>query len=251
MNKLAKTLFMSLVASAATCAFAGEGNSLITFSTEKDFYANGDPVLDGEWYALCWSNQAGGFAGLNNDCTPKNKADKVLICAKLAKGGRCPLTVFQVPEEIAPTDGEYSVYLLDTRIDAKTPAGVENGHPAVVKSSAQSTTFRVNGRTQATIAKTEAEGVAASTGFAIAGGTEVATPASIQSIDPNFSDTQVKIEVANMLPSVSYKVVYGKEIDKLESSVVETDNRAFDATEPVAFLIDKEDAKFFKLDTAK
>ena len=254
MKNLAKSFFATIFALAATTALAGVGNTLISFSTEKDFYANGDEVLDGEWYALCWSNQAGGFAGLKSDCTPVNDADKVFILASRAKDGRCPLTIFQIDENYAPADGQYYVYLLDTRVSATELAGKSaNGGPAKVNSSAVSTNFSVssNGRTTAKIAKTEADGAEASTGFSIAAGTSVSAPAQIVGIDPDFSDTQVEIKVANMHPSISYKVVYGQELGKLNSSQVETDGREYGSTQPVSFFIDKADAKFFSLGLGK
>lgn len=254
MKKVAKTLFMSLIAAAASSAIAGVGNTLISFSTERDCYANGAPVLDGEWYALCWSNQDGGFAGLNSDCTPVNADDKVMILASRAKDGRCPLTIFQIDENCAPVDGEYTVYLLDTRTSATTLAGKgANGGPAKVNSAAIASNFSVStsGRTAVTVENSEADGITTANGFAIAEGVEVATPASIVAIDPNFSETQVEIRVADMLPSISYKVVYGSEIGKLDSAKIATDGRAYDSAVPVSFYIDKEDAKFFKLDLAK
>lgn len=253
MKNLARTFFVTLFALAAASAIAGVGNTLIWFSTEKDYYANGDAVLDGEWYALCWSNQPGGFAGLKSDCTPVNDADKVFILASRAENGHCPLTVFQINENFAPTDGQYYVYLLDTRINEKELAGrAANGGPAKVNSSAAASNFTVssNGKTTAKIFNTEADGEDVASGFVLSEGTKVPT-ASIIGIDPNFSETQVEIKVANMHPTISYKVIYGQEINKLNSAQIETLGRKYDSGEPVSFYISKDDAKFFKLDLAK
>jgi hypothetical protein len=51
------TKFGIMVASAAIAAgvFADAANVLVSFSTTSDRYADGTPVKDGEWYALCWS----------------------------------------------------------------------------------------------------------------------------------------------------------------------------------------------------
>ena len=53
--KFSKFCFTLATAVFAAGAFADAANVLISFSTTADTYADGTPVKDGEWYALCWS----------------------------------------------------------------------------------------------------------------------------------------------------------------------------------------------------
>lgn len=113
MKKLV-TLAFATIAAGAT--FAAANDLLITFSTlGPDKYADGTTVLDGERYALCWSEDFSQFA-IKPDGTAEG--GNVVLKARVAKGGRCPTTVFEVDAAKAPTGGEWAVYLLDTRVFA-------------------------------------------------------------------------------------------------------------------------------------
>ena len=117
----------------AGSASAGLDDKVLVFSsTGTDRYADGTPVADGECYALVWSPAGQAFAGFNADGTAASPADRVVLAAPLAKDGRCPETLFQVPAaEAAPLEGgTWSVCLVDTRTAAGVPAGVDaNGLP--------------------------------------------------------------------------------------------------------------------------
>ena len=112
---LSAGLVAALLLLVSGSAFAGVVDKVLVFSTPGvDRYADGSPVLDGECYALVWS-----------------PADRVVLAAPLAQGGRCPECLFQVPaEEAAPLEGgTWSVCLVDTRTAAGVPAGAANGVP--------------------------------------------------------------------------------------------------------------------------
>ena len=115
MNKIARNLVLACAVGLAGYAFAGEGNAIITFKTEADYYADGTPVKAGEWYALCWS-KSDTFSGLNTNCSLVDTTnDKVFIFVSRAKQktvgdatiGYCPKTNFQIPEEMVPVEGKF------------------------------------------------------------------------------------------------------------------------------------------------
>ena len=127
-------LFFSLCAA----AFANSvDDARISFSTVgPDRYADGSTVLDGECYALVWSND-GNFDGFAADGECIDPADRIVLAAPIAQGGRCPPVLFQIPaaeaDELA--GGRYAVYLLDTRVatgDTIRPRGTADGKPALV-----------------------------------------------------------------------------------------------------------------------
>jgi hypothetical protein len=72
-------------------------------TTGPDRYADGTVVLDGECYALVWSKD-GDFDGFdaNGDCV--DPEDRIVLVAPLAKGGRCPPVLFQIPAAEAKAD---------------------------------------------------------------------------------------------------------------------------------------------------
>ena len=111
-----KTLLAGFAALAAGAALAAANDVLITFSTPgPDKYADGTTVLDGERYALVWSQDLAGFS-FNAD--GEAVGGKVVLKAPVAKGGRCPTVVFEIDADYAASafpGGEYAVYLLDTR----------------------------------------------------------------------------------------------------------------------------------------
>ena len=118
------------------CALASSGSSVedhvLRFSSPgPDCYADGSPVADGECYALVWSPAGRAFSGFNADGTAASPDDRVVLAAPLAKDGRCPEVLFQVPiAEAAPLEGgTWSVCLVDTRTAAGVPAGTAAGLP--------------------------------------------------------------------------------------------------------------------------
>lgn len=141
MKKLLALLFTGLSAA----VFAGANDLLISFSTPgPDKYADGSTVLDGEFYALYYT-----------DANGKLSAEPVLA-APTAKGGRCTPVLFVIDEnEVSKyAGGTFSVFLLDTRVmvdGVAKPAAMENGKPANINLKAVVT-----------------DGIAQATGFASA-----------------------------------------------------------------------------------
>ena len=136
MKKKLITLLLSLGVTAVT--FANSlGDARLSFSTKgPDRYADGSVVMDGECYALVWS-QDGNFDGFsaNGECI--DPEDRIVLIAPIAKDGRCPPVLFQIPEAEADelAGGQYSVYLLDTRIasgETVRPCGTVNGKLALM-----------------------------------------------------------------------------------------------------------------------
>lgn len=106
-------------------------DSAIVFSTVgPDKYADGSTVLDGELYALVWTND-GVFEGFSADGKALDEKDKILIVAPLAKDGRCPKVMFQISRAAAVNYGKFEVFVMDTRVVASsgvvTPRGAANG----------------------------------------------------------------------------------------------------------------------------
>ena len=78
-NRMAKRALAAAVMLLGAACFGGADDELITFSTngsEQDRYADGQVVLDGECYALVWS-QDGAFEGINADGTLVDSNDNV------------------------------------------------------------------------------------------------------------------------------------------------------------------------------
>ena len=114
-----KLLFVAMMLAAGIC-LAAANDTILTFSTQgPDTYGDGSTVLDGERYALVWVKDGAAFAGLTADCKPLADTTKVIAVAPLAKGGRCPETVFEIDADYAETlkGGSFALYLLDTRVE--------------------------------------------------------------------------------------------------------------------------------------
>ena len=121
----------------AAVSFANSvGDARLSFSTKgPDRYADGSVVMDGECYALVWSKDGtfDGFAA-NGECI--DPEDRIVLIAPIAKDGRCPPVLFQIPEATANelSGGRYAVYLLDTRVtvgESVRPRGTVNGKLAL------------------------------------------------------------------------------------------------------------------------
>ena len=226
----------------ASGVFADAANVLISFSTDSDVYADGTPVLDGEWYALVWSAD-GNFEGLNNDCSPVDANDLVVFTAPLAKGGRCPFTVFQIDSTspMAKIDGEYAVYLLDTRNAGKTA-------PAVMdEASRKPLTEVVSAVKSATSTAGTSGSFASAEAAAVASGSEkwAVSDNVIKISGFKVVGAQVKITVSGMLPGINYGVKMGPALDQLSTSAISgtTDKRDSE----VDFYVEPGNAKFFQV----
>lgn len=113
-------------------AFGSIDDMAVRFSTPGiDCYADGTPVCDGECYALVWSPVGRVFGGFNADGTASSADDRVVLVGALARNGRCPDTLFQIPKETYEelAGGEWAVCLVDTRNAGGLPTGVDGGLP--------------------------------------------------------------------------------------------------------------------------
>ena len=127
-------MILAVVATSATLpALADQGSILATFSTKgPDCYADGTVVKDGESYALVWTRTNAVFRGIAVDGKAVGSPDenRVLCVAALAKDGRCPDVVVEIPAVLADRyagAGTFSLHLLDTRRADGTPGGVAAG----------------------------------------------------------------------------------------------------------------------------
>ena len=135
--KIRASAFLLCLGIAAVVFANSVGDARISFSTKgPDRYADGSVVMDGECYALVWSSD-GKFDGFAANGACIDTYDRVVLMAPVAKDGRCPPVLFQIPqaeaEELA--GGQYAVYLLDTRVasgDAVRPYGTVNGKLALM-----------------------------------------------------------------------------------------------------------------------
>lgn len=254
MMKCTRLACMAVALSLGASALADAANLLVSFSTAgADFYADGTTVVaDGEWYALCWSPNPQ-FGGIAVDGSAAAPGDKVLLSAPLAKGGRCPFTVFEVDSADKPaSDGYYFVFLLDTR-DA---SGVPAGSKAALKAGG------VNGAAVArdfTAAKSEVSTVASAAGAAADASSWAAsavdtaaegfTQARISAIVP--VENGVRITVSGMMPGVKYNVQMGAGLSDVASGAavksyaLEVPKTSGD--NDVGFTVSSESARFFKV----
>ena len=198
-------------------AFAAADDVLISFSTPgQDKYADGNPVLDGECYALVWTKGAQ-FGGINTDGTCVNAGDAIVLLAPLAKNGKCPPVVFEIDSAVYAknyTKGKFGVYLLDTRV--KTEAGtalapIVDGKPQLVNSYASTTTEK----------SASGQGNALTVGGAIKVDTfrEIAAP-TIAAMKIDGADITVTVEGTD--PTAAYQVVAGQTVNAVGDATART-----------------------------
>lgn len=187
MKKLMTMIGAVGLAFAATAAI---DDALLAFSTVgPDKYADGTTVLDGECYALVRTLPGATFGGIAADGTAVAETDEIVLLAPLAKDGRCPKVLFQIPSD--KTEGTFSVYLLDTRVQAEDgtvkPAGAANGKPKLVNGYGLAT--------EATkVAKATAGGATTAAEKETAGGEAVVAGAAIPKNVQQPKITSIKIE---------------------------------------------------------
>ena len=219
----------------AFTATAGVDDALLSFSTVgPDKYADGTDVLPGECYALVWSAD-GQFNGIKADGTTVDPADAVVLVAPVAKQGAngtyCPSILYQVDKAFADShkNGQYAVYILDTRVKATDGSwavgGVdENGALKVVNGY-----DAVSAGTTASAASESIKTVATTA----TGGASVATFAQVDAplitaIKPN--GTKITISTSGLSPVVNYKVVTGTALDKVSTEINATADEKGDFT---------------------
>ena len=229
-------------------AFADAANVLISFSTKADYYADGTPVLDGEWYALCWAKDSN-FDGMNLDCTPVNPAEKVLILAPLAKDGRCPHVLFQIDSKKAPSGGSYFVYVLDTRNAEGTAVATAATDADGKKVPATSLNGSVVSQGYTATAAAGKNSGKKKKGTAVAGAW--AESAIADATQPKITafkveDARVKIKVSGMMPGVKYNIFMGETPSTLTKYGLDVPQTVEEGDEST-FDLEPGDAKFFKV----
>ena len=185
---------------AASPLFAAQNDTLISFSTNgPDKYMDGSQVLDGECYALVWTPSGETFGGFAADGSLVKSTDKLVLAAGLAKGGCCPMTLFEVDAAVADQykNGEFAVYLVDTR----------------VKGAAGEVSVGMSGTK---IGLVNAAGLATAGGAANLGKVGVYAEVEPPTITAFKVDgAKVELKVAGMVDTVNYFVVAGESIDKI------------------------------------
>ncbi len=195
-----KKITMLSLLGVAMPLFAAMNDALLSFSTKgPDLYADGSVVVDGESYALVWTED-GNFEGLNANGEVVDANDKLLLVAPFAKDGRCPPVLFQISAATAEKleGGVYGVYLLDTRIKDGVTGKVtvsqgvaETGKPSLVNGYGEVAKADTVGTvTDASSAKVdEDKEVVASTGAAIPANVQQPKIKAIQIVGDNVQLT--------------------------------------------------------------
>ena len=249
-----KKIIAGIVMIAGLAVFADAANTLIYFRTVgPDTYADGSTVLDGERYALVWS-QDGNFGGITAECTPVREGDRIIAVLSAAKGGCCPMAVYQIPSNEAPSSGVYEVYLLDTRVldDKGEFSGFSpwNGNkPSVVRKASSAVSSYA--------AKTAGEGPAQNESSESSASTAIATavPTAAQGTKPEVTAIKVDgpnvyITVKNTLPFLEYNVAGNDTIEGIDQAENKGVPRQGGATvnEEITIVVPKENSgKFFKV----
>ena len=193
-----KIAMMIGVAGLAFAATAGFDDALLSFSTVgPDKYSDGTTVQDGECYALVWTKNGATFGGIAADGTAVAETDQIVLVAPVAKNGRCPNVLFQIPAAKADAlaDGTYGVYLLDTRVKAAdgttVPRGASNGKLSIVNGYGLTTKA-------AKVGKATAGGAATAVEKETSDGQVVAAAAAVPKNVPQPKITSIKIEGDNV-----------------------------------------------------
>ena len=240
-----KLMMMVGAVGMAFAATAAVDDALLSFSTVgPDKYADGTDVLPGECYALVWSAD-GQFEGIKADGTTIDPADKVVLVAPVAKQGAngtcCPAILYQVDKAFADAhaNGQYAVYILDTRVKATDGTWAVGG---VDEKGALKAVNGYDAVSEGTTAASESRKTVATTAT---GGASVATFAQVDApvitaIKPN--GTKITISTSGLSPVVNYKVVTGTALDKVSTEINAT------ADEKGDFTFEKpENSAFFKV----
>lgn len=245
MKKLA-VVFALLV---SVCAFGAIDDTMIIVGTQgPDKYADGTVVLDGERYALVWSQTQ--FAGFQANGSLVNPDDQVLIVVSRAKNGACRKFAYPVKSSVVAKGGEISLWLLDTRV-----YGADN---AVSFAKAESATkveaITAAAKVEATIdvqnpcsAPIDSEGTVQAKSDAVAIPADAPQPKiSAITTDDNF----VYVDVENTVPYLRYDVAAGDKPAELKSGAA-TSNPSGNASEKITIITPKTGATGFFAVTPK
>ena len=244
-----KSMVFGFAAALACAAFAAQNDALVSFSTPgPDTYADGSTVRDGECYALVWT-PAGKTFELAADGTAKD--GEIVLVAPVARNGRCPGVVFQVPAdkvEKVYKNGSWGVYLLDTRRwganGAVTLAGVgADGKAKVVNAAGAVTGSKVAVSTGSISEVVTSEAACAASA--------TAEPANVPK--PEISAIRVMggnvyVTVKGTMPCLRYGLSSGATPERIDEGVGEAQSGAVNAAEEIILVAPaKEGGAFFKV----
>lgn len=241
-----KLSLLAAVTAMAASAFALP--SYVMFSSEgPDKYADGTPVMDGEVYALVWAKTGTAFAGFNADGSLIDTTNNKLVSAvPIAKDAHCPPVMYMLTGANDGLDakGDFSVYLLDTRVAAadgtKTVAGVTSAGDLTSINTTTAVAASVKGGSTTTV-----EADATTTTAAVATGVPAGTPMpTITAM--KVVGGKVYVTVANTVPYLQYGISAGKTPSKLDQNdLVEGVNGT---AEDLTLVVENpEDNRFFKV----
>ena len=246
-----KKIVVSMVGAALACAaFAAQNDALVSFSTPgPDTYADGSTVRDGECYALVWIPANEKEFELAADGTAKG--GEIVLVAPVARNGRCPGVVFQVPADKVEKDykdGSWGVYLLDTRRwganGAVTLAGVgADGKAKVVNAAGAVAGSKVAVGT-GSISEVVTSGSACAASL-------TAEPANVPK--PEISAIRVMggnvyVTVKGTMPCLRYGLSSGATPERIDEGVGEAQSGAVNAAEEIILVAPaKEGGAFFKV----
>lgn len=200
-------------------AFAGLPSYVMFSSTGPDKYADGTPVLDGEVYALVWTESGCEFAGFNANGTLVNPVtSKLVSAAAIATGYHCPPVMYMLTGENSDLDkaGSFSVYLMDTRVKTATGetsvAGLDaNGK--VVVNAVNTTTAVATAVKGGTFASSDAAPAAGAVVTAVPTNAPQPTITAVKVVGG-----QVIVKVANTVPYLQYGISAGKTPSQLDQT---------------------------------
>jgi len=245
-----KSMIFGIAALFACAAFAAQNDALVSFSTPgPDTYADGTVVLDGECYALVWSPKNAVFELLADGTAT---GGEIVLTAPVAKGGRCPSIVFQVPADKVDgyKNGEWSVYLLDTRRigtdGVAKPAGVKaDGSAKLVNAAGEVAGSKValSSGTVSRFAGSDASCASVATG--VPEGVPRPEIAAIRVAGGN-----VYVTVQNTVPFLQYDLTAGDTPDAVTESV-NNPRTGDDAGEVILVAPAKGEGQFFKVGRSK
>lgn len=238
----------SVVALAATAeeeSYGSPENWVAFKSAGPDKYRDGTTVLDGETYALVFTKAGAEFGGIDAQGNLLDDDSVVIDTAACARNGGCPWVCFMIAENVqaALGDGEYAVYLLDTRVRAQDGTeAIAAGEDKIVNGY-EKVDATINVHVGSAVAQTAAtgEGVVAS---AVPSG---APQAKIEKFDR--IDGKVYIKVTDLVPYIQYTIAGGEQ----PSGDYEDLAKGVNGVEGGMTLVAPDDGKkrFFKVDRSK
>ena len=242
-----KKINISMIAAMAACAtFAAADDILVTFSTPgPDTYADGSTVMDGEFYALCWSTNFPDFK-INPDGTAEGGS--IVLAAPIAKDGRCPTIVYEVDANLAASDyvgGEWAVYMLDTRKFTRDGEG-----NLVASLSGSSKSVNMSGQVGTAVA---GPGSVANLYGVTAQSNEIA--ADEETLKPEITSIRIVggyvwVKAKNVAPYLTWGLAGGDTPDKIDTAKGDSQSGMnADKDDEITFVTPvKEGGEFFKVE---